>query len=128
MRTTGSMAGFLPQFLFQRLQENVKYIEMKATHLPHDPPNFSLHHRLKNDRSRSRFLGSFVDFCNSLSRLVFTIYKWQSHLPKILAVKLGQKAVSEGFGSDTRLVRNKENRAFAHLMLILKGGGYRIAI
>jgi hypothetical protein len=47
-------------------------------------------------------------------RLVIGIYKWQSHLPKFLTVKLSQQTVTERFGGHAGLIRKKENSAFSH--------------
>ena len=59
-----------------------------------------------------------VDGLDRLSCLVFGIYKWQSHLPKMLACELRYQAVAERLGRNASLVRQKEYGTLTHMLTI----------
>jgi TolB-like protein len=88
------MRGFLLQLLFQRLQEYVENVEVKAVGLSNYGAEFVLNQGRKNDGSSVGICRRLIDSRSGIHCLVFGTYKWQSHLPKILRVKLCQQAMT----------------------------------
>jgi hypothetical protein len=70
--------------------------------------------RRKDDWLKRLVARRRVDRPYGLFRLVFGIYKWQSHLPKLLAGELRDETVTKSLGRDTGLIRNEEYDALNH--------------
>ena len=114
MGATGRVSRLLLQFLFEGLEEDVENIQVQAIGMTHNGPQLVDNQRRKYDRRKSIFLGDSIYTLDGIVRLVFIIYKWQSHLPKALAVKLRQQAVTQGFRGNAGLIRQKKYGTFAH--------------
>ena len=105
MRASRFMRGLLLQFLLEWFQELVEYVEEQTVRLPNNRSQIVLHQGRKHDRSHRVRLARLVDSGQCLLCLVIRIYKWQSHLAKIVTDELGQQAVAQRFGGYSGLVR-----------------------
>ena len=115
MCAAGRVRGLLLQLVLERLQEYVEYVEVQSVRLAYDGAKLVLHQGRKDDRSGLAFGRCLVDFLHRLTCLVIVIYKWQSHLAKIMAIKLSQQAVAQRFRGNAGLIGQKEYGTLTHM-------------
>jgi hypothetical protein len=125
MCAAGGVCGFLLQLFLEWLEKNVKDIKMQAPGCTHQRSQFVLDKSRENDRLCGTLVCCRVYFADCFQCLVMTIYKWQSHLPKMLAVKLRQQAVTQSFCRYASLVRQKEYGALSHMTSFYQSGTSR---
>jgi hypothetical protein len=112
------VGAFLLKLFLQRFQEYVKDIQVQAIRVFDDCPEIIVYECREYDWPGALFPRGFIDFLRRISRLVIGIYKWHSHLPKFLSIKLRKEAVSQRFCGHTGLIRKKENGTFSHLRFV----------
>ncbi len=99
------------QLAFQAADESVKKVKEHAGAVLEQPAELGVNKGAENDRADALGVRIHVDLHDSLARFAEIINKRQCNLVEFEWIELGQEALAQGFGRDSRAVGYEKNRS-----------------